>query len=91
MTGITTSIQPWLSVDGAEFWVSGHLADVGDVISKNLRQEVIRMILVVENPDAVFQHAIKVGATEVYPVGEDFGWRLGRLSDPFGIDWEIVK
>jgi PhnB protein len=49
------------------------------------------MILIVENPDAIFKQAIEAGATEVSPVGEDHGWRLGRLSDPFCIDWEIRR
>lgn len=80
-----------LSVDGAEFWVSGQSSDTEEVNANSLRQEVIKIILTVENPDAVFEQAIKAGAKEVFPVGEDFGWRLGRLSDPFGIDWEIGK
>jgi PhnB protein len=78
-----------LSVDGAEFWVSGQSTD--EAIANELRQDVIKIILTVENPDAIFEQAIKAGATEVFPVGEDFGWRLGRLSDPFGLDWEIGK
>ena len=80
-----------LSVDGAEFWVSGQSTNESDTIANNLRQEVIKMILTVENPDAVFEQAIKAGAKEVFPVSEDFGWRLGRLTDPFGLDWEIGK
>ncbi|MBV9884989.1 MAG: VOC family protein, partial [Acidobacteria bacterium] len=28
-------------------------------------------------------------ATQVYAVGEDHGWRIGRLIDPFGLHWEI--
>lgn len=75
---------------GAEFWVSGQAKSEDEVIN-NLIQDVIKLILTVENPDAVFEQAIKAGATQVFPVGEDFGWRLGRLSDPFGFDWEIGK
>jgi PhnB protein len=47
------------------------------------------MILTVPNPDAVFARALKAGATEIFPVGEEHGWRLGRLADPFGLQWEI--
>lgn len=78
-----------LSVEGAEFWVSGQAT--GEDEANNLRQDVIKIILIVENPDAVFEQAMKAGATEVFPVGDDYGWRLGRLSDPFGLDWEIGK
>jgi PhnB protein len=80
-----------LSVDGAEFWVSGQSTDEDEAITNNLTQDAIKIILTVENPDAIFEQAIKAGAIEVFPVGEDFGWRLGRLSDPFGLDWEIGK
>ena len=29
------------------------------------------------------------GATELSPVEEEHGWRLGRIEDPFGHEWEI--
>jgi len=32
---------------------------------------------------------LEAGATEVFPVSEDYGWKLGRLVDPFGHHWEI--
>ena len=80
-----------LSIDSVEFWVSGQLKDSEEATSKDLKQDMVRLILIVENPDEIFQQAIKAGATEVFPVGEDFGWRLGRISDPFGLDWEIGK
>jgi|SRR5665213_161870 len=80
-----------LSINDAEFWVSGQSKDADKTTVDNLRQDVVRFILVVDDPDATFQQAIKAGATEIFPVGEDFGWRMGRLTDPFGIDWEIGK
>jgi PhnB protein len=47
------------------------------------------MILTVVDPDAVHARAIAAGATQIHPVGEDYGWRLGRVVDPFGHHWEI--
>ena len=35
--------------------------------------------------------ALAAGAEEVFPVGEEHGWRLGRLIDPMGLHWEIGK
>ena len=35
--------------------------------------------------------AVSAGATEVYPVSDEHGWRLGRIEDPFGHHWEIGK
>ena len=75
------------SVDGAEFWISGGSADNGS--STPLGGDSIRMILIVADPYPVFAKALKAGATEVFPIGEDHGWKLGRLVDPFGLHWEI--
>ena len=49
------------------------------------------MVMTVESPDATFDRAITAGATEVWPVHEEYGWRIGRLVDPFGHHWEIGK
>ena len=33
--------------------------------------------------------ALDAGATQESPVGDQHGWRLGRLVDPFGHEWEV--
>jgi len=78
-----------LSVDGADFWISG--AGAGSQETKFTGESPIRMILTVADPDAWFDRALKAGASEVFPVGEEYGWRLGRVMDPFGFHWEIGK
>jgi PhnB protein len=82
-----------LSFGGAEFWVSGEPLAGRDAKDKPgpLGGDSVRMILTVADPDAVFARALAAGAAEVFPVGEDHGWRLGRLSDPFGLHWEIGR
>jgi len=79
------SVIAKLSVDGAEFWISD-----GDA-SQPLGGNSVRMILTVDDPDKFFERAINAGATEIFPVGEEHGWRLGRLEDPFGLHWEVGK
>ncbi len=76
-----------LSVNGAEFWLSE--SEEKDNKNIPLGGDTIRLILIVSDPDTLFKQALKAGATEVFPVGEDHGWRLGRLADPFGLHWEI--
>ncbi len=78
-----------LAVDGSEFWVSGQ--STGSNVTQQKFGEYFKILLVVDNPDKIFEQAIKAGAEVVFPVGEDYGWRLGRLTDPFGFDWEIGK
>jgi len=81
-----------LSVAGAEFWLSGGPSEDRDAQAEPrdpLGGDSIRMILTVANPEAVFAQAIAAGASEIFPVGEEHGWRLGRVADPFGLHWEI--
>ena len=49
------------------------------------------MILSVDDPDSVFEQAVAAGATAVAAIHEDYGWRTGRVTDPFGHDWEMSK
>src|SRR5512133_397733 len=78
-----------LSVNGAEFWVANGPAE--NEGSEAVGGGTVRMILTVPDPDALFLQALKAGAKQVYPVGEEHGWRLGRLVDPFGLHWEIGR
>lgn len=78
-----------LSVGSSDFWVSN-----GSSENKNIESSVegnIRMILTVTDPDALFGQALKAGASQVFAVAEEHGWRSGRLVDPFGIHWEIGR
>ena len=75
-----------LTVETASFWISGALNnDVIPAVSG------IKIIITTTDPDKVFGQALIAGAAEVFPVGEDYGWRLGRITDPFGYDWEIGR
>ena len=78
-----------LSIDKAEFWVSDSPADNKE--QESVGGNTIRMILIVDDPDALFAQALQAGATEVFPVSEEHGWRLGRLIDICGLHWEIGK
>jgi PhnB protein len=49
------------------------------------------MLLIVEDPAAICAQAVSAGATQVVPVGEAHGWRLGRIVDPSGHHWEIGR
>ncbi len=78
-----------LSVDGAEFWLSGESPGEGNLSPESSRESSIRMILTVADPDTMFAKALEAGASQVFPIGEGHGWKLGRLTDPFGHHWEI--
>jgi PhnB protein len=80
-----------LSVDGAEFWLSDESPEHGNFSPESLGGASARLILTVADPDAVFAQALMAGATEVYPVTQEHGWRVGRVVDPFGHHWEIGR
>jgi len=73
-----------LRVGDAEFWLQDEPSDAG-VAAR------VRMIVTVEDPDAWYDRAIAAGATEVAAVHEEYGWRTGRVRDPFGHDWEFSR
>lgn len=75
------------SVDGAGFWISSDASSHDTVFTEGS----VKMVLTTTDPDALFAQALAAGAAEIFPVGEDFGWRLGRLVDPFGYHWEIGR
>lgn len=80
-----------LSVGDATFWVSGQSTGANKINHENKLAEFIKILLVVDDPEIFFERAIKEGAKTVFPISEDYGWRLGRITDPFGFDWEIGK
>jgi PhnB protein len=80
-----------LSVGGAEFWVADESAEHKNFSPETLGGGTVRMVMIVSDPDSAFERAIKAGGTVVWPVAEQYGWRLGRMVDPFGHHWEIGK
>ncbi len=80
-----------LSVGGAEFWVAEESPEHGNFSPESLTGSSVRIILTVPDPDAVFAQARAAGASEVYPVSEGHGWRIGRVVDPYGHHWEIGR
>jgi PhnB protein len=76
-----------LSVAGAEFWI----ADDPELSPETLGGGSARMILTVDDPDALFDRATAAGASVIAAMYEGHGWRIGRLCDPFGHHWEIGK
>ncbi|HZI41864.1 MAG TPA: VOC family protein [Gemmatimonadaceae bacterium] len=83
------SVVSRLSIDGAEFWVADESPEHFNFSPETTHGATTRLILTVADPDAVFAHAVRAGAKEVYPVGEEYGWRVGRVVDPYGHHWEI--
>lgn len=80
-----------LGVGEAAFWVAPPSTTLRRLSPRSVDGATCRMLLVVDDPDAVARQAVAAGATESSPVGDEHGWRLGRIVDPFGHEWEIGK
>jgi PhnB protein len=80
-----------LSVGRAEFWIADESPRHLNFSPESLGGGSVRLLLTVEDPDAAFERAVTAGATIVSPVGNQHGWRVGRVVDPFGHHWEICK
>jgi len=85
------SVVARLSVEGAEFWVGDESPEHFNFSPQTIGGSSVRIILTVADPDAVFARALGAGASQVYPVSEEYGWRLGRVVDPYGHHWEIGR
>ena len=87
--GDDLSVVAQLSVGGAEFWVADESPEHLNFSPESLGGCSVRMLLIVEDPDAVCRQAVQAGAAQVVQVAEEHGWRIGRILDPFGHHWEV--
>jgi PhnB protein len=81
-----------LSAGGAVFWLADESPEHMNFSPETLGGGTIRLVMIVEDPDATFERAVAAGAKVVRPVtDEPYHWRVGRVVDPFGHHWEIGK
>jgi PhnB protein len=86
------SIVAQLSIGAdATFWVADESPEHFNFSPETVGGGTVRMLLLVDDPDAAIARAAAAGATVVYPAQDEHGWRLGRVVDPFGHHWEIGK
>ena len=86
------SVVAQLALAGSEFWIADESPAHQNFSPESLGGGTVRMVLTVDDPDAVYGRALAAGAIVVYPVADQpYGWRVGRLVDPFGHHWEIGK
>src|SRR6266700_500677 len=74
----TGAVVARLSVGAAEFWVADESPEHENFSPESLGGGSVRMVMIVENPDAAFQRALAAGATVVWPVDDQpYGWACG--------------
>jgi PhnB protein len=92
LDGDDGTVVAQLEVGESNFWVADESPAHQNFSPESLGGASTRMIMVAENPDAVFDKAVSAGAVVVSPIADQpYGWRVGRVLDPFGHHWEIGK
>ena len=89
--GDAENVVARLEVNGAEFWLSDESPENLNFSPETLGGCSVRMLLMTDDPDALCARAVAAGATQVVPVYEEHGWRIGRILDPYGHHWEIAR
>jgi uncharacterized glyoxalase superfamily protein PhnB len=65
-------------------------AEWGSFGAKHFKGSPVTIHLYVENADALFEQAVRAGATVTMPLADMFwGDRYGKVEDPFGHQWSI--
>jgi PhnB protein len=80
-----------LAIGDAAFWVSPGGPEGPRFSPAAIGGATGRTLLVVDDPDAMFVRAVESGATPASEMADKHGWRVGRIFDPFGHEWEIGK
>ena len=80
-----------IRIGGAAIFLVDEMPEWGSVGPQSLKSSPVTIHLMVENVDAVFDHAVKAGASVSMPVADQFwGDRYGVLRDPFGHSWSVA-
>jgi PhnB protein len=91
LVGEGDEIVAQLEVGDAAFWIAPASPTMKRLDPRAIDGATSRTLLMVDDPDTVAAQAVGAGAKETSPVAEEHGWRLARIVDPFGHEWEIGK
>jgi len=88
----TGQVVAELAIDELRFFVVDENPDAFNLSPQSLDGTTVRINLIVDDPDAAAAKAIRAGAREVFPVGDQpYGLRQGRIADPEGHHWLLGR
>ncbi|MEO0614837.1 MAG: VOC family protein [Pseudomonadota bacterium] len=87
-----TCMNAEIEIEGTRIMLADGMPSIGSVSPENLSGTSVVLNLHVADADATFTRAIEAGATEIFPIADQFyGDRAGRVRDPFGHHWIIAQ
>jgi len=75
--------------NGVRFWVAATPSGGERQTPTAILGATGRTLLIVDDVTGAVEGAVQAGAELLAAVAEEFGWRLGRVRDPAGHEWEI--
>ena len=85
------SVVSQLTLGDAAVWVADESPENQSFSPETLGGGTVKLLLIDDDPQAVIDRAVGLGATQVYAAESQHGWLLGRIEDPFGHHWEIGR
>lgn len=80
-----------IRIGESRIMLADEMPSIGSISPQEMRGTTVVLNLHVDNVDATFARALDAGATEVFPVADQFyGDRAGRIRDPFGHCWILA-
>jgi PhnB protein len=92
VTAPSGAIVAELAIGEARFSLATEAPELGTPSPETAGVTTVRLSLHVDDPDAAQRSAIEAGAVEMFPVADQpYGWRQGRIVDPFGHHWLVGR
>jgi PhnB protein len=81
-----------MAIEGAMFHLHEEVPSVGELSPETVKATTSLIGIFVPDPHAFVKRAVRAGGTESSPVQDyDYGYRQGKVIDPFGHHWLVEK
>jgi len=81
-----------VQIGDSRLFLNDEAPQMGAISPTTLKGTPVTIHMYTEDPDGVFQQAVKSGAKVVMPLADMFwGDRYGVLADPYGHQWAIAS
>ena len=81
-----------MEIGGNIFHIHEDSPEKGEITPEQAHGTTVIIELWADNPDSLFDSALAAGGREISPMQDyEYGYRQGRIADPFGHIWMLQK